>query len=153
MKPLIVHDGTPILKLLDLMKSSGHHMAVVVDEYGSIEGLVTITDILETIAGDLPEAGRQPETAAVRCEDGSWLVEGWMPVDEFQDTVGVRGLRGDGDFHTVAGVVLHRLGHIPQAGEAFEHDDVRFEVVDMDGRRIDKILVVPLPGRGNADSA
>jgi putative hemolysin len=141
--PLIVHDGTPILKLLDLMKTSGHHMAMLVDEYGSLEGLATITDIVETIAGDLPEAGRQAEVAAVRREDGSWLIEGSMPVDAFEDTVGLRGLRGDGDFHTVAGFVLNRLGHVPEAGDAFEHDGVRFEVVDMDGRRIDKILVVP----------
>jgi len=150
-KPLVVHDGTPILKLLDLMKTSGHHMAVVVDEYGSIEGLVTITDIVETIAGDLPEAGEEPEVAAVRRADGSWLIEGWMPVDEFEDTVGIRGLRGDGDFHTVAGFVLHRLGHLPQAGEAFEHDGMRFEVVDMDGRRIDKLLVVPRVEHAHAD--
>lgn len=142
-KPLVVHDGTPILKLLDLMKNSGHHLAMVVDEYGSIEGLVTLTDILEIIAGDLPEAGEAVETAAIRREDGSWLVEGWMPVDEFEDTVGVRGLRDAGDFHTLAGLVLHRLGHVPQAGEWFEWNGVRFEVVDMDGRRIDKVLVMP----------
>ncbi|MFP5515170.1 MAG: transporter associated domain-containing protein, partial [Alphaproteobacteria bacterium] len=142
-KPLVVHDGTPILKLLDLMKNSGHHLAMVVDEYGSIEGLVTLTDILEIIAGDLPEAGEVVETAAVRREDGSWLVEGWMPVDEFEDKVGVRGLRDAGDFHTLAGLVLHRLGHVPQAGESFDWNGARFEVVDMDGRRIDKVLVVP----------
>lgn len=142
-RPLVVHDGTPILKLLELMKTSGHHLAVVVDEYGSIEGIVTLTDILETIAGDLPEAGEAMETAAVRREDGSWLVEGWMPVDEFEDTVGLRGVRGTGDFHTVAGLVLHHLGHVPVAGEAFEWEGVRVEVVDMDGRRIDKVLVVP----------
>ncbi|MFC5357390.1 hemolysin family protein [Azospirillum himalayense] len=142
-RPLVVHDGTPILKLLELMKTSGHHLAVVVDEYGSIEGIVTLTDILETIAGDLPEAGEAMETAAVRREDGSWLVEGWMPVDEFEDTVGLRGVRGTGDFHTVAGLVLHHLGHVPVAGEAFEWNGVRVEVVDMDGRRIDKVLVVP----------
>ncbi|MBK3731706.1 putative hemolysin [Azospirillum brasilense] len=144
-RPLVVHDGTPILKLLELMKTSGHHLAVVVDEYGSIEGIVTLTDILETIAGDLPEAGEAMETAAVRREDGSWLVEGWMPVDEFEDTVGLRGVRGTGDFHTVAGLVLHHLGHVPVAGEAFEWEGVRIEVVDMDGRRIDKLLVVPRP--------
>ncbi|WP_353860237.1 hemolysin family protein [Azospirillum formosense] len=144
-RPLVVHDGTPILKLLELMKTSGHHLAVVVDEYGSIEGIVTLTDILETIAGDLPEAGEAMETAAVRREDGSWLVEGWMPVDEFEDTLALRGVRGNGDFHTVAGLVLHHLGHVPVAGEAFEWEGVRIEVVDMDGRRIDKLLVVPRP--------
>ncbi|WP_029006935.1 hemolysin family protein [Azospirillum halopraeferens] len=141
-KPLVVHDGTPVLKLLDLMKKSGLHIAVVVDEYGSVEGLVSITDILETIAGDMPDAGEAPDVGAVRRDDGSWLIEGWMPVDEFEDTVGIRGLRNSGDFHTVAGFVLNTLGHVPVAGESFERGGVRFEVVDMDGRRIDKVLVV-----------
>jgi putative hemolysin len=142
-KPLVVHDGTPILKLLDMMKKSGLHMAIVVDEYGSVEGLVTITDILETIAGDLPEPGEDEEMDAVQRDDGSWLVNGSMPVDEFEDVVGLRGLNEIGDYHTIAGFVLHGIGHVPNAGEAFEHQGVRFEVVDMDGRRIDKILVVP----------
>jgi putative hemolysin len=142
-KPLVVHDRTPILKLLDMMKRSGLHMAIVVDEYGSVEGLVTITDILETIAGDLPEPGEAAEVDAVQRDDGSWLVNGSMPVDEFEDVVGFRGLRDDGDYHTIAGFVLHGIGHVPNAGEAFEYQGVRFEVVDMDGRRIDKILVVP----------
>lgn len=140
-KPLVVHDGTSVLKLLDLMKSSGQHFAVVVDEYGIVEGVITITDILETIAGDLPEAGEVPEVGAVRREDGSWLVEGWMPVDEFEETIGLSGVRGAGKFHTVAGFVLNTLGHVPTVGEAFEHGGFRLEVVDMDGRRIDKILV------------
>jgi putative hemolysin len=142
-KPMVVHDGTAVLKLLDLMKQSGQHMAVVVDEYGSVEGVVTITDVLETIAGDLPELGEAVEVDAVRRDDGSWLVNGSMPVDEFEDVVGIRGVRNAGDFHTIAGYVLFRIGHIPAPGESFEHEGVRYEVVDMDGRRIDKILVVP----------
>ena len=142
-KPLVVHDGTAILKLLDMMKKSGLHMAIVVDEYGSVEGLATITDILETIAGDLPEPGETVEVDAIQREDGSWLVNGSMPVDEFEDELGIRGLKDGGDYHTIAGFVLHGIGHIPKPGESFEHEGVRFEVVDMDGRRIDKILVVP----------
>jgi len=151
-KPLIVHDGASILKLLELMRSSGLHLAMVVDEYGSVEGVVTVTDILESIAGDLPEAGEAPEAPAVRREDGSWLVEGWMPVDEFEDAIGIRGLRDAADFHTIAGFVLNALGHVPTAGEAFLRDGFRFEVVDMDGRRIDKILVTP-PSRSGVDVA
>ena len=152
-KPLVVHDGTPILKLLELMKRSGLHMAIVVDEYGSIEGVATITDIMETIAGDLPEIGEEPEAAAIRREDGTWLIEGWMPVDEFEDTVGIKGVRNSGDFHTVAGFVLNGIGHIPTAGESFERDGIRYEVVDMDGRRIDKVLVIPAPLRVEEDEA
>jgi putative hemolysin len=142
-KPLVVHDGTAILKLLDTMKKSGLHMAIVVDEYGSVEGLATITDILETIAGDLPEPGEDKERDAVERDDGSWLVNGSMPVDEFEDVVGIRGIRDIGDYYTIAGFVLHGVGHVPTAGESFEHQGIRFEVMDMDGRRIDKILVVP----------
>jgi putative hemolysin len=105
--------------------------------------LATITDILETIAGDLPEPGETVEVDAIQREDGSWLVNGSMPVDEFEDELGIRGLRDGGDYHTIAGFVLHGIGHIPKPGESFKHEGVRFEVVDMDGRRIDKILVVP----------
>lgn len=145
-KALIVHDRTPVLKLLDLIKQSGQHMAVIVDEYGSVEGVCTVTDILETISGDLPEEpGMTPEQAAVVREDGSWLVEGWMPLDEFEQKLGFRGVveLSAGTFHTAAGFVLQKLGHIPQPGEYFEHDGRRIEVVDMDGRRIDKLLVGP----------
>jgi putative hemolysin len=95
-KPLVVHDGTPILKLLDMMKRSGLHMTIVVDEYGSVEGLATITDIMETIAGDLPEPGEAVKMDAVQRDDGSWLVNGSMPVDEFEDMIGIRDLRGAG---------------------------------------------------------
>jgi putative hemolysin len=149
--PMVVHDGTAILKLLDLMKQSGQHMAVVADEYGSIKGIVTITDVLETIAGDLPEPGEAVEVDAVRRDDGSWLVNGSMPVDEFEDVVGIRGPRNGGDYHTIAGFFLHRIGRVPAPGESFEHNGVRYEVVDMDRRRIDKILVVPRPDRANAE--
>jgi putative hemolysin len=141
--PLAVHDGAPVLRLLELFKSTGAHLAVVVDEYGSVEGVVSVADIVESIAGDLPEAGEAPEVAAVRRADGSWLVEGWMPLDEFEHTVGAKGLRGGDGYHTVAGLVLDALGRIPAAGDAFERGGLRFEIVDMDGRRIDKILVQP----------
>ncbi|ABC21560.1 hypothetical protein F11_03875 [Rhodospirillum rubrum F11] len=144
-RPLVVHDGMAILRLLDLMKANRSYLAVVVDEYGSVEGVVTLTDILESIAGDLPDADEDSEVAAVPRADGSWLVEGWMPIDEFEDTLHLRDLRDGDDFQTVAGLVLRELGRIPSAGDVFERDGIRFEVVDMDRRRIDKILVTPLP--------
>jgi putative hemolysin len=152
-KPMVVHDATPILKLLDLMKRTGMHMAVAVDEYGSVEGIVTLTDVMESIAGDMPDPGEIAEQAAVQRDDGSWLVSGSMPVDEFESHFGMRGLRDDGDFHTVAGYVLRHIGHIPTAGESFEREGARFEVVDMDGRRIDKILVIPRAQAADEDAA
>ncbi|CAO3436412.1 hemolysin family protein [Azospirillum endophyticum] len=140
-QPLVVHDGTPVFRLLDLFKQASVHMAVVVDEYGSVEGLVTMTDILEAIAGELPDSTQEGETGAVQREDGSWLVDGMTPVEEVEALVGVKNLKGEGDFHTIAGFLLDQFGHVPTAAEHFHWNGIRFEVVDMDGRRIDKVLI------------
>jgi putative hemolysin len=139
--PLVVPDRTPALRLLDLFRREGVHMAVVVDEFGSTQGVVTPTDVLESIAGELPERGEEPELELVRRDDGSWLVDGLLGIDEFEDRTGLKGLREGQDFQTVAGFVLHHLGHLPNVGEAIEVGDLKFEVMDMDGRRIDRILV------------
>jgi putative hemolysin len=141
---LVVPDRTSVLQLLDRFRREGIHMAVVVDEYGTTEGVATLTDVLESIAGDLPERGELTEPPVVQREDGSWLVAASMPFDEFADRFALRG-GTDGGFHTVAGFVLHRLGHLPDAGESFHYGDLRIEVVDMDGRRVDRVLVQRLP--------
>ena len=134
-----------MLRVLELFKQAGLHMAIVVDEYGSIEGIATVTDILETIAGDFPDEG-EDDAGAVRREDGSWLVDGMLPIDEVEHRLGLRGLLGDRDFHTLAGFILAELGHVPRAGEHFVWQGSRFEVMDMDGRRVDKVLVtLPAP--------
>lgn len=140
---LAIPDRTSILKVLDHFRREKIHIAVVVDEYGTTEGIVTITDVLESITGDLPEHGDEPEVDMIRRKDGSWLVDGMIPIDEFEDRTGLRGLQNGGDFHTLAGFVLQHLGHLPKAGESFVFRDARFEVIDMDGRRIDKILYIP----------
>ncbi|MDP9196271.1 MAG: hemolysin family protein [Pseudomonadota bacterium] len=141
-KPLIVHEGTPILKLLELFRDSHQEMAVVVDEYGGLEGLVTVTDILETIAGSMPEPGEAEKPAVVRRNDGSWLVEGSASVEEIEGVLGIAGMQeGEQDFHTMAGFVMAQLGHVPETGETFSWFGLTFEIVDMDGRRIDKVLV------------
>ena len=137
--PYVV-DRMPVLRLLDRFKSSSVHMAFVVDEHGSFEGIVTPTDILTTIAGDLPQSEEEAEPEAVQREDGSWLIDGLMAVDAAERTLGIEGMAEEGDFNTVAGFVLHELGHLPVASENFEWRGWRFEVVDLDGRRIDKIL-------------
>ena len=142
--PLLVPETVLALKVLDMLRSEGAQLAVVVDEYGTTQGVVTVTDILEAITGELPEPGEEPEMSLHRREDGSWLVDGAYPIDEFEDRVGLRGLRGDdADFETVAGFVLHHLGSLPRLGESFEAAGGRFEVVDLDGRRIDKVLYTP----------
>ena len=142
-EPMVVPEGTTSLRLLEQFKKTGVHIAVVVDEFGMLEGVVTLTDIMEAIVGELPEQGETAAPDTVRRDDGSWLVDGMMPIDEFEDRIGLHGLRAPGKYETVGGFVLHVLGHFPVVGEHFMHDGTRFEVVDMDGRRIDKVLVQP----------
>jgi putative hemolysin len=135
----VVMDHSDALQVLRAIQSSAVHMALVFDEYGHFEGIITSGDILEAIAGSFrEEEGAEP--AYVRREDGSYLVSAWMPVDEFADKIGVPVER-DAKYETVAGFVLEELEHLPEIGETFERAPWRFEVVDMDGRRIDKVLV------------
>jgi putative hemolysin len=142
--PLVVHEATPVLGLLEMFRANPVHMAVVVDEYGVLEGIVTPTDILTAIAGELPEdVSDLEEAAAVRREDGSWLMDGMLGIHEAERLLERKDMRGDEDFETLAGFVLARLARIPQIGDHFEWDGLRFEIVDMDGRRIDRILVAP----------
>ncbi len=98
---------------------------------------------MEAITGGLPERGQVGLKKPERGDDGSWLLDGMMPIDEVEALTGLKSLRGDGDFHTVAGYVIDRLGRIPTAGDHFTENDTRFEVIAMDGRRVDKVLIVP----------
>ena len=141
-QPLVVHEATPVLRLLEMFRENPVHMAVVVDEYGVLEGIVTPTDILTAIAGELPEdATDLQEESAVQRGDGSWLMDGMLGIHEAERLLERKDMRGEEDFETLAGFVLSHLGHIPQTGEHFEWDGLRFEIVDMDGRRIDRVLV------------
>jgi magnesium and cobalt exporter, CNNM family len=142
---LFVAEQTPVFKLIDLFRRQGVRIAVVVDEYGGTEGIVTATDVLEGIAGALPDRDEEEGPGFVQRPDGSWLVDGLMPVDEFEDVCGVLGLREEGDFETIAGFIIYRLGRLPKVGDRVERDDMMLEVVDMDGRRIDKVLVTTGP--------
>jgi putative hemolysin len=144
MQPLVVLDGTPVLKLLEGFRREGVHMAIVVNEYGTTQGIVTLADITEAVAGTLPEIGGELESATmVKRSDGSWLVDGSFGIDEFEDRLGVSGLRGSKTFDTVAGYALFRLGRLPVVGDAFTDRTGHYEIVDMDGRRIDKIIYRP----------
>lgn len=138
-EPLFVNEHMPVLRLLDQFRNSAIHMAIVLDEHGSFEGIVTPTDILTSIAGDLPEDEGEDEPDAFERKDGSWLLSGRMPIDDAEQALALAGMNTDADFHTLAGFVLHRLGHIPVIGETFEWEGWRFEIVDLDGRRIDKV--------------
>jgi putative hemolysin len=138
--PLYVHESTNVLKLLEMFKASMMHMAIVLDEHGSVQGIVTPTDILTSITGELPEAGTD-EPSATQREDGSWLLDAQMPVFEVERVLDMEGLAvDDAEYTTLAGFVLFQLGHIPAVGETFQWKDWSFEVLDLDGRRIDKVL-------------
>jgi putative hemolysin len=136
--PLFVPDGTPVLRLLNQFKKEKVHCAVVVDEYGAVEGLVTLTDVIEAIAGDLPERGEDAEARIVQRDDGSWLVDGTLPTDE---VAAVTGVDFGKDVKMLAGFVLDHLGRIPKASVSFRYGNARIEVVDMDGNRIDTVLI------------
>ncbi|MBV8061318.1 MAG: HlyC/CorC family transporter [Alphaproteobacteria bacterium] len=147
---LIVPDTTHVLRLVEQFKQSGQYIAIIADEYGSVEGLVSITDILEAITGDLPEAGQESATPPVHRSDGSWLLDGMTPIDEVESLLSVKGMQGSGDFHTLAGFVIEQLGRLPTTGDKATWQDFRFEVVDMDARRVDKVLIIP-PARQGED--
>jgi len=148
--PLYVHESTNVLKLLEMFKKSLVHMAIVLDEHGTVQGIATPTDILTGIAGDLPEEEADIEPSAVQRDDGSWLMDGQMPVFEVERVLGVTGLAiDDAEYTTLAGFVLSQLGRIPSVGEKFRWKNWQFEVVDLDGRRIDKVLATQTPNGAN----
>lgn len=147
-QPLFVPESTRGLKVLELLKqTTGTHIAFVVDEYGVIQGLVTLNDIFEEIVGEVPSADEGEEPQAIRREDGSWLLDGMLPVEEFFELLDIEGLPGEqrGNYHTMGGFVITHLGKIPSSTDYFELGGWRFEVIDMDGNRVDKVLVTPLP--------
>ncbi len=148
MPPQFIPESMPALKILELFKQSGVHVALVIDEYGSIQGLVTLKDILEAIVGDMPYINRPTEPQATKREDGSWLVDGMLPIDEFKELFNLKRLpeEDSGYYQTLGGFVMMHLGRIPSAGDRFVWNGLRFEVVDMDDNRIDKLIIKPGAG-------
>ncbi len=138
--PLFIYEGTRGLKIVSLFKKSPVRIAIVLDEYGAVQGLLTLTDLLEAIVGDMPAGEESEEPKVVARDDGSWLMDGRVPLDEFQELVGLASLPS-GDYQTLAGLVVTHLSHIPAIAEHFELAGLRFEIVDMDGNRVDRVLV------------
>jgi putative hemolysin len=138
------------LDVLDILRRADFPLALVLDEYGHFEGLVTPSDLLEAIAGvfrsDLEE-GEADE--AVQREDGSWLLAGSLTADDLSDRLGLL-LPEKRDYQTLAGFVIENLQHLPTTGEALETDGWRLEIVDMDGRRVDKVLATPIASEAEA---
>ncbi len=142
-----VPESASPLTVLETFRTTAEHMALVVDEYGEVRGLVTLTGVLEAIVGALPARGEALEERVVRREDGSWLLDGLLTLDEFREALGLERLPEEeaAGYETLAGFVLHQFGRVPGTGEHFEWNGLRFEVVDMDGNRIDRVLVQPRP--------
>jgi putative hemolysin len=136
---LFVSPNLPALELVERFRESQVHMAIVVDEYGDLEGVVTPLDVLSAIAGRLPESAEDAAPSAIQREDGSWLLDGDINLGEAAAVLGLDALPAAG-YATLAGLALDRLGEIPEPGAVFEAEGWRFEVVDLDGRRIDKLL-------------
>ena len=137
--PAFIPQSTSVLKALGIMKASKVHMAFLVDEYGAFEGVVTVTDLLEMIAGNFDEGHDEEEDYIRQREDGSWLVDGQADIEELADALGEDFGEVDG-FHTVAGLILHQLSRVPDEGEVLQVGRFEVEVIDMDDRRIDKLL-------------
>jgi putative hemolysin len=143
-KATVIPDRTDALDALEMLRDAEVPMALIHDEYGHFEGIVTPADILEAIAGAFRSDADTEEPAAVPRDDGSWFLAGWMPADEMADQLGIT-LPARRDYQTVAGFMLAHLRRLPAPGEKFEVSGWRFEVVDLDGRRIDKVLASRVP--------
>jgi putative hemolysin len=135
------------LKALEFLKSSGAEIALVADEYGGVSGLVTLDDILEEIVGDMPSLTEADDPDIIQREDGSWLINGMVPIEEFKDLFDIDQLPGEerDHFHTLGGFVVSYLGYIPHATASIQWNSLRIEVVDMDRTRVDKVLITPTP--------
>ncbi|MCP6759400.1 MAG: hemolysin family protein [Fischerella sp. CENA71] len=144
-KAEFVPESSRGLKVLELFKQTATHMALVVDEYGVIQGLVTLNDVMIEIVGDVPTADELENPQAVQREDGSWLLDGMLSVEEFFEMFDLEEyLRiHQRNYQTLGGFVITHLGRIPTAADHFEWQGMRFEVMDMDGNRVDKVLVIP----------
>jgi putative hemolysin len=146
--PVFVPETLSGMELLDHFKVSSAQLVFVVDEYGEVQGMVTVRDVLEAITGEFTTPSDE-DAWAVRREDGSWLFDGLIPVPELKDRLALEALPEEdrGRYNTLAGMIMLLLGHLPETTDSVEWEGWRFEVVDLDGRRVDKVLVMRLPAR------
>jgi putative hemolysin len=141
--PLFVPENMRVVQLLELFKKTPDHIAFVTDEYGGIQGLITLHDVLESIVGDVASTTVIPSTQIVVRPDGSWLVDGMLPIDELKEHFEIDKLPDEEkhNYRTLGGFCMHQIGEIPHAGDTFFWQNFKFKVVTMDGRRVEKILV------------
>ncbi|MDF3833957.1 hemolysin family protein [Cupriavidus basilensis] len=151
--PVFVPESVTGMELLENFRASGGQIAFVIDEYGEVLGLVTLQDLIEAITGEFKADGAGEEWAVQR-EDGSWLLDGLIPIPELKDRIGLRHVPEEDKerYHTLSGMLLLLLGRLPQTGDTVRWGDWKFEIVDMDGKRIDKVLAARVPPEDGADA-
>jgi putative hemolysin len=142
--PMVIPASQSAVQLVEIFKTSGKHIALVVDEFGAIVGLVSLTDILESLVGEFPSQEQRSRPSASKREDGTWLVDAIIDLEDFQKAVSDFGKIDDpSQFQTLAGLLLKKFGHIPKEGEKQSFERYEAEIIDMDGHRIDKVLLIP----------
>ena len=140
-----IAENTNCLKLLEMFKTSSIHLAVVIDEYGEVEGIVTDSDVFEAIVGLLPSNYDEKDFVMItKKDDNSWMVDGMTPIDEINILIGIEEINSEGRFDTIAGFLLDHLNKVPQEGDKVLKYGYSFEIIDMDGMRVDKILITNL---------
>jgi putative hemolysin len=151
--PLFVPGSMKALKVLEHFKKTGVHLATIIDEYGGVQGVITLTNLLEALVGDIPHIDELAEPQKVKREDGSWLIDGMMSLDDFKEIfdIDIMPEEDSGLYQTIGGFVVMYLERIPAAGDHFVWGGLRFEVVDMDDNRVDKLIVLRIGG-GDKDS-
>jgi putative hemolysin len=142
-KPLFVPENLPAMRVLEMMREGGVHEVMVIDEYGGLLGMVTLFDVLESIVGEIPSVDEFEDSEIIEREDGSYLLDGLLPIDELKELIDVDALPEEEKvgFQTVGGFVMNQLGTIPSPGQHFHWMNFRFEIMDMDDRRVDKVLL------------
>jgi len=154
-RPLYVPEVLTVMKVLETFKKHRQHFALVVDEYGELQGVVTMSDVMETLVGDIATVEDRAEPDIVRRDDGSLLIDGSVSPERFKEATGLQeGLPGErsGSYQTLGGFTMMQLEHIPQVGDKFDSCGFRFEVLDMDGNRVDKLLVTRMADASRTDT-
>lgn len=141
LEPLLLPERMPALQALERFKATGMHMALLIDEFGGISGVVTLINILETLVGDIPTPEEIREPPLVRRDDGSWLVDGLFRIDDLKPILRIDAFPDEDDYQTVGGFIIYMTGQVPETGATCQWQGYRFEVVDMDGQRVDKVLI------------
>jgi putative hemolysin len=144
--PQVVPASQSAIQLLENFRRTGQHVALVADEFGGLIGLVTLHDVMEAIVGDFPSQDERLRPAAKRRDDGTWLIDAMIEIDDLKKLIPALSFQigADRDYQTLAGFIVKRLGHVPREGETFEEQGYLFEIIDMDRHRVDKVLLLPV---------